>query len=133
MLRSLQDDLDIITLPQIAHVDHAAEFYPPIGQVSDAERAVVGVGFVDRRYSDDGEIAWLAAEIDSKLEAERDLVEFWCDRLDVVALSAGFRTSRIWLIAPEGFTDDALDLLRGRGAYGSSRKQVELFGRYIAP
>jgi serine/threonine-protein kinase RsbW len=133
ILQSLQGDLDIITLPQIAHVDNAAEFYPPIGQVTDVERAVVGVGFIDRSYTDEAEVAWLAVEIDSKLEAERDVAEFWCDRLDVVALSSGFRTSQIWLVSPEGFTDGALEALRIRGAYGSSRKQVELLNRYIAP
>ena len=54
---------------------------------------------------------------------ERELAEFWCDRLDVVALAANFTNYRIWLIAPEGFNNEALDLLRSRGAIGSSPKQ----------
>ena len=37
-----------------------------------------------------------------------------------------FPRYQLWLITPEGFSDAALEVLRRRGAYGSSRKQVEL-------
>lgn len=131
ILSSISNDQNVITLPQIAHVDHAAEFYPPIAQVTDVDRAVVGVGFNERTYTDDEEIAWLAAEIDSKLEAERSITEFWCDRLEVVALAANLRNFRIWLVSPEGFSEDGLEVLRSRGALGSSRKQVELLSQYV--
>ena len=131
ILASARNDLDKVTLPQIAHVDFTSEFYAPIAQVTDTERSVVGVGFIGRNYTDEDEIAWLAAEIESKLEVELDVVEFWCDRLDVVALSANFRNYRIWLISPEGFTDEAISMLRMRRGIGSSRKQFELLAQYI--
>ena len=42
-----------------------------------------------------------------------------------------FKVFRLWLISPEGFSPDALDLLKGRNAYGSSRRQVSLLRRCL--
>jgi hypothetical protein len=39
-------------------------------------------------------IVWIAAEIDSKLEASREAAEFWCDRLEVAAAMCKFERSR---------------------------------------
>jgi serine/threonine-protein kinase RsbW len=69
---------------------------------------------------------WLAAEVDSKLEASRELTAEWCDRLASLARELGFARFRIWLVAPEGFSSEACKLLKKRDAYGSSRQQVEL-------
>jgi hypothetical protein len=71
-------------------------------------------------------MVWIAAEIESKLEATAELAEFWCDRLEMVAVSCNLSRYRLWLIAPEGFSPDALSVLKERNAEGSSRKQVEL-------
>jgi serine/threonine-protein kinase RsbW len=60
------------------------------------------------------------------------LTEFWCDRLEAVALMCNFPRYRLWLIAPEGFSDDASEVLRQRNAFGSSRKQVELLVAHLA-
>src|SRR5207237_5169868 len=75
---------------------------------------------------DENEIVWLAAEIESKLEASRELTEEWCDRLSNLARELGFGRVRLWLVAPEGFSAKASKLLKSRDAYGSSRRQVEL-------
>ena len=54
------------------------------------------------------------------------MAEFWCDRLEAVALMCNFPRYRLWLVAPEGFSDEASGVLRQRNVYASSRKQVEL-------
>ncbi len=113
-----------ITLPQIVYTAHSVAFYRPLGELIDTERSAIALGF--EQGGDKDEIVWLAAEIDSKLEATADLAEFWCDRLEMVAASCDFSVYKIWLVAPEGFADDALTLLADRGAIGSSRRQVDL-------
>ncbi len=90
----------------------------------DIERSAVALGFANAGKKE--ETAWIAAEIDSKLEASRELVEFWCDRLEMAALNCNFSRFKLWLITSEGFEPDAMDVLRNRNAYGSSRKQVEI-------
>jgi serine/threonine-protein kinase RsbW len=48
------------------------------------------------------------------------------DRLSNLAQELDFARTRIWLIAPEGFSSEASQVLKEREAYGSSRRQVEL-------
>ncbi|MDI1241915.1 MAG: ATP-binding protein, partial [bacterium] len=84
------------------------------------------VGFADRGYRADDEIVWIAAELDSKLEADPGLVREWIGRLDEAATLAGFVRHRIWLVTPEGFSPGALELLAERGDIGSSRRQLGL-------
>jgi serine/threonine-protein kinase RsbW len=86
----------------------------------------VAHGFDGGDYTDKNEIVWLCAEIDSKLEASRELTAGWCDRLSSFAHERGFGKFRIWLIAPEGFASAAIELLDERGAFGSSHQQFEL-------
>jgi hypothetical protein len=118
-------------LPQVVHVAPVIEHFPEFGELVEPERAVVGIGFTDRAYRDEDEIAWLALEIDSKLEADHALTLEWCDRLDRAAAACGFSNYRIWMIAPEGFSDGALDLLAERNGFGSSKRQVELLRRFL--
>jgi serine/threonine-protein kinase RsbW len=127
--KSLKDDNRRTRLPQIFFAADTAYYYPRLRQVCDRERSAVGIGFTDgaRRQ----ETAWLAAEIDSKLEAKRDVAEFWCDRLEMVAAACEFSNFTIWLIAPEGFTCDAIEMLRERKAFGTSRRQVELLAEML--
>ena len=115
---------DLIRLPQMVHVAPSTAYSATIQ--CDAERCVVGQGFEAAEYTEENEVVWLAAEIESKLEASRELVEDWCDRLGQLAREASLQKPRIWLIAPEGFSDKASKLLHERGAFGSSRQQVEL-------
>ena len=120
-----------IALPQIIYTANTVAFYPPIAQFIETERAAVALGFEAADYREETEIVWLAAQIDSKLEAARDLTEFWCDRLEAVALMCNFPRYQLWLIAPEGFSAEAVEILRQRGAFGSNRRQVELLVAHL--
>lgn len=120
-----------IRLPQIAYTAHTVAFYPPINQVSETERSAVALGFQECNYTDDDEIVWIAAEIEAKFEASKELTEFWCDRLEMVALMCNFLNYKLWLVAPEGFSPDAIKILKQRNGYGSSRKQVEVLIKFL--
>ncbi len=129
IMKALSDDNEKFALPHIVYTAHTAAFYPHLSEVCDAERSAVALGFSET--PDNDEIVWIAAEIDSKLEAKRDVAEFWCDRLEMVALNCNFGNYRIWLVAPEGFNADAMDALRERNAFGSSRKQTDLMAEVL--
>jgi serine/threonine-protein kinase RsbW len=66
------------------------------------------------------------AGVESKLEADKNLVEEWCGLLESIAIENGFSRTRIWLISNEGFTDESVAVLNRRQALGSSRQQFEL-------
>lgn len=129
--KAVKEDNEKISLPRIVYAAHTAALYPALNKVCDAERSAVGLGFLDSSEKD--EVVWVAAEIESKLEASRELTEFWCDRLEMAAVSCNFPNFKLWLISPEGFAPDALDVLRERGAFGSSRKQVDLLRTVLGP
>ena len=128
---SLFDDGDKLTLPQIVHASPLVEYLPAFAGVTEPERAVAARGFGSRAYSDEDEIVWLAAEIDSKLEADDALTREWTGRLESAAAELGFRNFRIWLVAPEGFSQAALDHLSYMNAFGSSRRQAELLRKRL--
>lgn len=131
ILKMLKNETDKIVLPQIIYTAHTVSFYAPISQVVEKERSAVALGFIESKYTDDDETVWIAAEIDSKLEAKKELAEFWCDRLEMVALMCNFLNYKIWLVAPEGFSPEAMAVLRSRNALGSSKKQVELLVEFL--
>jgi len=113
---------EFVELPMIVFTAHTGSMYPSIGEIIDRERSAIAFGSEDKK----GIRVWIAAEIDSKLEATRESAEFWLDRLEMAALSCGADEYKIWLIAPEGFTADALAAIGERGAVGTSRAQIEL-------
>jgi serine/threonine-protein kinase RsbW len=117
---------DRIMLPQIVHTAAASEYSSELAGVLERGRAIVAIGFTDQNYSDSAQVAWLAAEIDSKLEADRETAELWCTRLKSIADEKGLANHRIWLVASEGFSDGALDVLAQYNAIGSSRRQASL-------
>ena len=131
ILEHLKENTEKIRLPQIVYAAHTAAFYAPLGQVAEKERSAVALGFEQNTYTDEDETVWIAAEIDSKLEAAKELAEFWCDRLEMVALVCNFLNYKIWLVAPEGFTPEALEVLRTRSAYGSNRRQIGLLIKFL--
>ncbi len=131
ILKSLQKADEKAHLPQIVYTAHTAAFYPQIEKVVEKEYSAVALGFVEHDYTDEDEIVWIAAEIDSKLEASRELTEFWCDRLEMVALMCNFLNYKLWLVAPEGFSPEAVEILRQRNALGSSKKQVDLLIEFL--
>ena len=122
----MTEDTDRVMLPQIVHTAPASEYLPALATVIEQERAVVAIGFNDQSYTEAGQVTWLAAEIDSKLEADRETAEGWCTRLREVAESNDIKNYRIWLISPEGFNDGALDTLAANRAIGSSRRQASM-------
>jgi anti-sigma regulatory factor (Ser/Thr protein kinase) len=122
----LEVESDLVRLPQIVHAASCASFHPPLSQFCDEERCAVAHGFDSTSYADANEVVWIAAEIESKLEAGRALTELWLDRLAQVAHACGFGRVRLWLVSPEGFSAEASELLHEREAFGSSRQQLEL-------
>ena len=124
IIKSLKEDNAKISLPRIVYTAHTGDFYAKLNELCDIERSAVALGFVDAEKRQDS--VWIAAEIDSKLEANCELVELWCSRLEKAAADCGFADFNIWLVAREGFDAAALNELRSRKAFGSSHKQVEL-------
>ncbi len=130
-LESLDKSEERMMLPQIVYSAPTIEFYPPIHQFTDAQHSAVALGFETANYTDENEIIWLSAEIEAKLEATKESAEFWCDRLEMVALVCNFQKYKLWLIAPEGFSPEAIEVLKERNALGSSRKQIELLKKFL--
>ncbi|NNE99887.1 MAG: hypothetical protein HKN25_12775 [Pyrinomonadaceae bacterium] len=131
ILEKVNAEPEKIELPQIVYTANTVSFYSPIGKLTETERSAVALGFESAEYKDENEVVWIAAEIDSKLEAPADLVSFWCDRLEMVALMCDFRRFRLWLVAPEGFSPEALEVLDERNAIGSSKQQVRLLAKFL--
>jgi serine/threonine-protein kinase RsbW len=131
ILRGLDAETDLIRLPQVFHVASCSAFDRNITQVADDDSCIVAHAFEGDTYSDANEIVLLAAQFESKLEAEKDIVEAWLDRLDELAENSGFARYRIVLIAENGFSTEALRLVELRNAQGVSRQQFELLSARI--
>jgi len=126
----LDAEKDLIELPQVIQTAACASYSAAFD--CDRERCVVAHAFDAAEYTSENEIVWLAAEIDSKLEATRELTQEWCERLVTFARESGFERFRVWLIAPEGFSKRAAKFLDERKAFGSSRRQVQLLASRIS-
>jgi len=124
ILRALRADNAKIDLPRVVYAAHTAAFDGNFDELCDAERSAIALGFSDA--ADKDEVAWLAVEIDSKLEATLELAETWYGHLEKAALNCNFSQFKIWIVAPEGFAPDAMDFLREKQVYSSSRKQADL-------
>lgn len=131
ILQKLETENGKITLPQVFYSAHATAFYPTLRQAAEEERSAVALGFETVDYKKENEVAWIAAEIDSKLEGSAELAEFWCDRLEMVAMAGNFSKYQLWLITPEGFSPEAIEILNRRMAYGSSRTQIKHLAKYL--
>ncbi len=129
VLKALREDNETLELPRIAFTAHTSAFYPPLASIADPERSAVAMGFAGDAGSE--RTVWIAAEVPSKLEAARDLASFWCDRLEMAAVNSGLTGARLWLISPEGFSPEALELLRQRNALGSSSAQLKLLAEVL--
>ncbi|HJQ33183.1 MAG TPA: ATP-binding protein [Pyrinomonadaceae bacterium] len=122
----LESESETLQLPQIVHAASCASFHPPILQFCDEERCTVAHGFESGEYAEGLEVVWIAAEVESKLEAGRALTGLWLDRLEQVAQACGFERVRFWLVSREGFSVEAAELLNEREAFGSCAEQLEL-------
>lgn len=129
--KSLEKESETVNLPQIVFTANCQAYYPPISQLTSENSSAVAIGFDKGNYTDESEVVWITAEIDSKMEADRELTEFWCDRLEMVALMCNFINFKIWLITPEGFSPEACEVLQDCRAFGSSRRQVEFLVKYL--
>ncbi|HRH45158.1 MAG TPA: ATP-binding protein, partial [Pyrinomonadaceae bacterium] len=129
--KSLENESEMVSLPQIVFTANCQAYYPPISQLTMENSSAVAIGFDKGNYTDENEVVWISAEIDSKLEVTRELTEFWCDRLEMVALMCNFINYKICLIALEGFSPEACEVLQDCRAFGSSRRQVEFLVKYL--
>ena len=121
---ALDAEADIVRLPQVVStVDYSAV---ATSDPTEEGRCMIGYGFEGADYTDESEIVWIAAEIDSKLEASAELTSEWCERLERIAREAKSHQVKLWLVSPEGFSSEAAEVLKKRNAYGSSRRQAEL-------
>jgi serine/threonine-protein kinase RsbW len=127
----LEIDPQFIKLPQVFHTAYGVAFSAELKEF-DEEACVVAHAFAGPSYTNENEIVWLAAKIDSKLEADEDAVGDWCNRLENLAQRSGFARIQLWLIANEGFSVEANEKLRQRGAYASSRMQFELLSAQLS-
>jgi len=113
---------DRLLLPHVLFSVNAADIYPSIGRVADAERTAIAFGISETGAN----TAWLAAEFDSKFAASLDLTEYWLDRLEMAAHASELKNYRLWLVTREGFDEAAMQALATRGALGTSNRQIEL-------
>ncbi|HVF49325.1 MAG TPA: ATP-binding protein [Pyrinomonadaceae bacterium] len=133
LVSGLETETDLVRLPQVVNTASCASFQPSMLHLCDEERCMVAHGFDTTPYTDSSEVIWIAAEIESKLEAGRALTETWCDRLLQLGHACGFERVRLWLVAPEGFSAEASELLNERGAFASSRQQLEFLTARVSP
>lgn len=120
----IEAETDLVRLPQIVYVANTTAFHPPVQMQLEEERSAIAHGFDAGSYSEASEVVWLAAEIDSKMEAGRGLAEMWHSRLMHLSRTRSFERVRIWLFSAEGFTNDAMEFLNEQGVYSSSRRQL---------
>jgi anti-sigma regulatory factor (Ser/Thr protein kinase) len=130
--RGLDRETDLLRLPQLVHVASSVAFSAELRQSCDEERSVVAHTFEGATYTDANQVIWLVAELESKLQADRDLTKIWLDRLERLARNSGFARTRIWLISNEGFSKEALYAISQRDGYASSRQQVEFLTARIS-
>lgn len=128
----LDRETDLIRLPQVVHVASYGAFSPELQPGCDEDRCLVAHTFEGATYTDANQVIWLVAEVESKLEADRDLTVMWCERLERLADKSGFGRTRIWLISNEGFSQEALKAIRDRNGYASSTQQVKLLTTRIS-
>jgi len=121
----LDADADVFRLPQVFHTAYGLSFSRALRQFGE-ENSAIAHAFDGGAYTDANEIVWLVARVESKLEASRALVESWLELLEGLARQSGFVRTQVWLVAREGFSDDASTLLRERNAFGSSQQQFDL-------
>ena len=131
VISGLEAETEFIKLPQTIHLASCAAFMSDMRQICEEEHCLVAHTFEEGSYSDAREVVWLAADIESKLEVEKDVARAWCDRFENVAERLGFSRFQIWLISNEGFSEEANKLLDRRKAFGSSRQQLELLASRV--
>src|SRR5688572_18229959 len=126
----LASDTTVLRLPQVFHVASGVSFSTELRQFAE-ENSVIAHAFEGAAYSDQNEVVWLAARVESKIEADVELTERWLDLLENVARKSGLIRTQLWLISNEGFSPEANALLKEHGAFGSSQQQFELLAERL--
>ena len=121
----LDADTNLVRLPQVFHTASGVSLSSALRPFGE-ESSVVAHAFSGGVYTNQNEIVWLVARVESKLEANAALVQKWLDLLDGLARKSGLIRAQIWLIANEGFAPEAIELLLSRNAFGSSRQQFDI-------
>ncbi len=121
----LDADANAIRLPQVFHAASGVSFSRDLREFGE-NASVVAHGFEGAAFTDSNEIVWLAAKVESKLEADAEVTEQWLKLLEDVARKSGFIRTQLWLIANEGFSAAASSLLKERGAFSSNQQQFEI-------
>ena len=128
----LDAETEFFKLPQTVHLASCVAFNSDMRQVCEDERCLVAHTFEEGTYSDAQEVVWLIADVESKLEVDIEEARVWYERLESLAASLSFSRFQVWLIANEGFSDEAGSLLNRRKAFASSRQQLELLASRIS-
>jgi serine/threonine-protein kinase RsbW len=131
-IAGLDAETDLIRLPQVFHAAACTAYNRQMVQLADDESCAVAQAFEGAIYTDDTQVVWLAAQIDSKLEVERELAELWYDRMQMLGSSCDFTRVQVLLVATEGFSTGASAFLEERQAFGVSRQQMELLAQRLA-
>jgi serine/threonine-protein kinase RsbW len=127
----LDSETDLLRLPQVFHTASGVAFNPELQEFGE-ESSVVAHAFEGATYTDENEIVWLVAKIESKLEVSRRQTETWLGLLDALARTSGFVRMQFWLIAKEGFSPEAMDLIHERAAHGSGEPQFEILAARLS-
>ncbi|HKX84557.1 MAG TPA: ATP-binding protein, partial [Pyrinomonadaceae bacterium] len=131
ILDKIGEASSFVRLPKVYFAGDAFDIQHSLSEIATKGLTAFAMGFNEAEQNGENAL-WIAAEIESKLEVTKDLTEFWCDHLEAAAVKCGMPNFRLWLIAPEGFAADAVELLRQRNAFGSSRKQVDLLKHFLS-
>ncbi|HEX5886420.1 MAG TPA: ATP-binding protein [Pyrinomonadaceae bacterium] len=126
IVSGLAAETEHFKLPQTIHLASCSAFNSDMRQICEEDHCLVAHTFEEGTYSDAQEVVWLAADIESKLEVDVDVVRAWCERFEGLASRLGFSRFQIWLISNEGFSDEANRLVVRRKGLTSSRQQLEL-------
>ena len=121
---ALDAEPDIVRLPQIVSAIDCSGVVTTVP--TEEGRCAIGHGFDAADYVDENEIIWIAAEIDSKLEASAALTAEWCERLEKIAREAKAHRFQLWLVSAAGFSNNAGEVLKQHHVYNSSRRQIDL-------
>ncbi len=125
-------ETDAVTLPNIIFSANTQELYPSLSSLVEVEHSAAAIGFLEGESGEELETVWLAAEIESKFEIDARTTEIWCKRLEFAAEECNFAKFQLWLVANEGFSQEAMEIITARGGYSSSRKQADLLKKLMA-
>jgi serine/threonine-protein kinase RsbW len=131
IVSGLAEETELLKLPQTVHLASCLAFNNDMKQICEEDHCLVAHTFEEGTYSDAQQVVWLAAELESKLEVDIDMVRAWCERLETMANGLGFSRFQIWLISNEGFSEEASQFLQHQKAFGSSRQQLGLLASRV--